>query len=207
MFNKTIRLLNRRTTKSLVVDERVKLNLAERESIPPKANPFNYDRISMGTPLTNGWIAMFTSETPTESIDLYNTDTGQRFTLDIVPEKEVLKDFIEIRAEENFLSGRLYAAILSDRITEFVDPLTVVGDDHPKYVAFENRLMFRFEKLMTMSPEEVRVVIDDHVLDDDLAEAVFKATRDFVNETIAEVERMGGSVNVLTKSEVDKGVN
>jgi len=36
MFNKTIRLLNRRTTKSLVVDERVKLNLAERESIPPK---------------------------------------------------------------------------------------------------------------------------------------------------------------------------
>lgn len=184
MFNKTIRLPNRRVTVPLKAAERVKLCVSMPGDIEPKSNPFLHDRVSMGTVLTDNWLAMFTSEKPTETIDLYNTETGQRFKLDIVPENEVLAPVISIRKEDEFVNGQLYSAIMHNDITEFVEPMTAIGEDHPFYVAFGDRLLFDFTKLMAYSPEEIRAAIDDNVFDDELVESLYTTIAQFIKDTI-----------------------
>ncbi len=72
--------------------------LSMMDPIPPGANPFNHDMMSMGTDLTRGWIVMHpgfdNKEEPMGMPWLYlvNTRSGERFRIELnhIPEAEEL---------------------------------------------------------------------------------------------------------------------
>lgn len=69
--------------KKVAACDMVHLKIEEMPPIRPKSNPFDFDLFSSGTPLPGGWTAMHLGRDTLERLYLVNSNTGQRFSVDI----------------------------------------------------------------------------------------------------------------------------
>lgn len=164
-------------------NERVRLNTSVMREIPPGASPFNHDSVSMGVAVVNNWMAMFESTKPNTHIDLYNTDTGQAFRINIEAEEPRLRKVISIghldEKQPKFQDSCLYLPEIEDLlVVAFHDAMLhqkikgIKADITEMYVCVQGRLLVSCDLIVNGTSEQIEELVNDNVFDDDKVTAI-----------------------------------